>query len=132
MKAGKVLDSYALLAYLTGEIGSRAVRDALTLDENRVLMNDINVGEVYYIVARERGSAQADRFLGSILPALPIEIISNDFGMVIQAAKIKARNALAYADCFAVATAIREQAAVLTGDPEFKAVESLVAVEWID
>ncbi len=99
---------------------------------NRVLMNDINIGEVYYVLARERGNDRADHFLGSILPSLPIEIVITDFEMVIRAARIKARNALAYADCFGVATALRENAAILTGDPEFKAVESLVDVEWID
>jgi uncharacterized protein len=131
VKTGKVLDSYALLAYLKGETGSQAVRNALDDAENRVLMNEINIGEVYYILARERGGDRADHFLGSILPFLPIEIVSNDFEMIVQAAKIKAGHSLAYADCFAVAAAIREGAAVLTGDPEFKEVESLITIEWI-
>ena len=98
---------------------------------NRVLMNDINIGEVYYILARERGSDRAEQFMNSILPALPIQVVSNDTQAVVRAARIKARHKIAFADCFAVATAIQEGAAVLTGDPEFKAVESLVAVEWI-
>jgi predicted nucleic acid-binding protein len=132
VKTAKVLDSYALLAYLKGEPGSQAIRIALDETGNRVLMNDINIGEVYYILARERGNDRADHFLNSILPSLPIEIVSNDTEMVIQAARIKARHTIAYADCFAVATALRESAAVLTGDPEFKAVDSLIAIEWID
>lgn len=36
-----------------------------------------------------------------------------------------------HADCFAVATAIRERAAIVTGDPEFKKVEKLVEIEWL-
>ena len=131
MRTGKVLDSFALLAYLRGEPGSQAVRMAMAETGNRVLMNDINIGEVYYVLARERGNDRADHFLSSILPSLPIEIVVTDFEMVIRAARIKARNALAYADCFGIATALRENAAILTGDPEFKAVDSLVAVEWI-
>jgi predicted nucleic acid-binding protein len=131
MKTAKVLDSHALLAYLKGETGSRAVRTALEETGNRVLMNDINVGEVYYILARERGSERAEHFMNSILPALPIQVVSNDTQAVVRAARIKARHKIAFADCFAVATAVQEGAAVLTGDPEFKAVESLVAVEWI-
>jgi predicted nucleic acid-binding protein len=48
--------------------------------------------------------------------------------LVISAAKIKARYALSFADCFAVATAQGENAVVLTGDPEFKNVAELVEI----
>ena len=131
MKTGKVLDSYALLSYLQGERGCAVVKAALASDEIRILMNEINLGEVFYILARGRGLAQGDHFLDSILPLLPIKIIGNDLDRVIQAARIKAEYSLSYADCFAVVTARDENAAILTGDPEFKAVESLVRIEWI-
>ena len=39
--------------------------------------------------------------------------------------------ALSYADCFAVATAIKEKATVVTGDPEFRKVEGLVGIDWV-
>jgi len=38
---------------------------------------------------------------------------------------------MSYADCFAVATALRFNAAILTGDPEFKKIEKTVSVEWL-
>jgi ribonuclease VapC len=53
------------------------------------------------------------------------------FDHVIEAARIKAHHPLSFADCFAVATAARENAIVVTGDPEFKAVEKLVEIEWL-
>jgi predicted nucleic acid-binding protein len=130
VKPRKVLDSFALLAYLQGEKGQAAVRETLS-SGRRVLMNEINVGEVYYILARARGRAQADFFLHTILPQLPITVVTNDLETVIQAARVKAGHAIAYADCFAVMTAQREDAALLTGDPEFKAVESIVTIKWI-
>jgi predicted nuclease of predicted toxin-antitoxin system len=34
-------------------------------------------------------------------------------------------------DGFAVATAQRENAVILTGDPEFKNVEKLVKIDWL-
>jgi len=94
-------------------------------------MNDVNAGETYYILARERGLQQADTFLTVILPSLPIIICSNSFEHVIEAAKIKTQHPLSFADCFAVATALRESAIVVTGDPEFKAVQKLVEIEWL-
>jgi ribonuclease VapC len=94
-------------------------------------MNELNVGETYYILYRKRGHKQADYFLDTVLTGLPISMISNDFNAVISAAKIKARHALSFADCFAVATAQRENAVILTGDPEFENVEELVKIDWL-
>jgi predicted nucleic acid-binding protein len=50
---------------------------------------------------------------------------------VIEAARIKAEYPLSFSDCFAVDTARRENAIILTGDPEFKKVEHLVEIEWL-
>jgi len=50
---------------------------------------------------------------------------------VIDAARIKAEYPLSFADCFAIAIARCQKAAVLTGDPEFKKVEHLVKIEWL-
>jgi ribonuclease VapC len=57
--------------------------------------------------------------------------VSNSFEDIIEAARIKADHPISFADCFAVATAKRESASILTGDPEFKRVETLVSVEWL-
>jgi ribonuclease VapC len=59
-------------------------------------------------------------------------IFSNTFDDVIQAARIKAEYPLSFADCFAVATARKNNSVIMTGDPEFKRIENLVTVEWID
>lgn len=94
-------------------------------------MNDINIGEVYYILAKERGMQQAEYFINVILPSLPIVRIGNSFEDVLAAARIKAAHAMSFADCFAAATAIREKATLITGDPEFRQVEKEVGIEWI-
>jgi ribonuclease VapC len=96
-----------------------------------VSMNELNIGETYYILYRNRGHEQAEYFVDTVLAGLPISMISNHFDAVISASKIKARHALSFADCFVVATARRENAAVLTGDPEFKNVENFVKIEWL-
>ena len=134
MKKKRLLDSYALLAYLNKEDGYEKVRAVLANAQQSslpVLMNELNVGETYYIVYRKRGHEQAEYFLDTVLAGLPVSMISNDFNAVISAAKIKAQHALSFADCFAVATAQRENAVILTGDPEFKNVEKFVEIEWL-
>ena len=55
MKKKFVLDTYALLAYLKQEQGHEKVRQLLVSANTEVFMNDINIGETYYIISRARG-----------------------------------------------------------------------------
>lgn len=92
MKKKKLLDSFALIAYLKKEYNYRKVEELLSLapKDCSVLMNEINVGESYYIIARERGSEHAEYFIETILPNLPIQVVSNSFDQIIEASRIKA------------------------------------------
>lgn len=135
MKRKRLLDSFATIAYLNKEKGFEKVRDAMSESQksgDSVLMNEINIGEVYYILFRKRGPEKADYFLQTILQSLPIVVVSNDFDDVIEAAKIKAEHPLSFADCFAAATAKKNNSVIMTGDPEFKKIEDFVAIEWLD
>jgi len=127
----RVLDSFALLAYLKMEGKFSKVKAHLISQDSTLLMNEINIGETYYILARERSSEKADYFINTILPSLPIRRVSNTFQDVLEAARIKAAYSISFADCFAVATAIREKAVVITGDPEFKKVAHLIEIDWV-
>lgn len=131
MKRKSLIDSFALLAYLKQENNYRKVENLLSSKETQPLMNDINIGETFYILARERGLEKAEYFINAILPNLPIIKIGNAFSEVMQAAKIKTQYPISYADCFAVATAIREKAVIITGDPDFKHVEKIVEIDWL-
>ena len=131
MKRKSLIDSYALLAYLKQENNYRKVENLLSSKETQPLMNDINIGETFYILARERGLDKAEYFINAILPNLPIIKIGNAFAEVMQAANIKAQYPISYADCFAVATAIREKAVIITGDSDFKHVEKIVEIDWL-
>jgi predicted nucleic acid-binding protein len=107
------------------------VKSHLTSQESTILMNEINIGETYYILARERSLEKADYFISVILPSLPIRHVGNTFQDVLETARIKAAYSISFADCFAVATAIREKAVVITGDPEFKKVAHLIEIDWV-
>ncbi len=130
MKKKKVLDSFALLAYLKMEGKYKKVKDLLASDEV-LFMNDINIGEAFYVLAKERGFERADYFVNTVLPNLPIEVVPNTLQDVLEAARIKATHSISYADCFVVATALKKDAAIVTGDPEFKKVQKTVEIEWM-
>jgi predicted nucleic acid-binding protein len=113
------------------EGGFAKVKSILSSRTSTILMNEINIGETYYILARERGLDNATYFTDVILPSLPITPVSNTLKEVLQAARIKAENSLSFADCFAVATAISQEAVVITGDREFKKISHLVEIDWV-
>ncbi len=128
-----VLDSFALLAYLNGEEGHQRVAEVLGQaqeEQKRLYLSIINYGEVVYIVERARGLTQAQRTIAAV-DQLPIEVIEADRRLTFAAAHVKANYPLAYADCFTIALAQDKAATVLTGDPEFRAVESLATIEWL-
>ena len=129
-----VLDSFALLAYLNDEPGGARVKEVLKSAEQglcRVLLCMINFGEVLYTTERRRGFALAQG-VQALIESMPIVILEATRNLVLDAAHIKAHHALSYADAFVVASAIREGAVILTGDPEFETVESIVKVEWLE
>jgi ribonuclease VapC len=130
MKKKKVLDSFAILAYLKMEGKYKKVKDLLASDEV-LFMNDINVGEAFYVLAKERGVEKAEYFVNTVLPNLPIKVVPNTLQDVLEAARIKATHSISYADCFVVATALKKDAAIVTGDPEFKKVQKTVEIEWM-
>lgn len=122
-----------MLAYLQREDNYQKVVEMMSSDpkDDLLIMNEINVGEAYYIIARERGTELADYFLETILPSLPVRLIPNSLENVIEAARIKSRYTISYADSFVVATAVREKAVIVTGDPDFKKVKDLAEVDWL-
>ena len=128
-----LLDSFALLAYLNDEPGGSRVQEILILGKSnkcRLVMSLINLGKVLYITERTRGLPAAQT-VQALVESLPLELLDASRDLILDAAHIKASHALSYADAFAVASAIRESATILTGDPEYQSVEDLVKVEWL-
>lgn len=128
-----ILDSFALLAYLEGETGVNRVIAILKQAQRgqaTVYLSLINLGEVLYITERERGLPLAQKTL-ALIEQLPLTILPVTRERVLAAAHIKANFAVAYADAFAIAAAQELNGVALTGDPEFRAVESIIQVEWL-
>jgi ribonuclease VapC len=128
-----IFDSFAILKYYQDEPGAERVEKFLRSAQRGVikaLMNEINLGEVYYLTIRRIGLEPAKENLERLIN-LPIEVVSPNSELIMSAAEIKAQFAISYADCFAVATAKLFSGSIITGDPEFKKVEDLVAVDWI-
>jgi len=128
-----LLDAHAILRWTQKERGYQKVKSLLVAcREQSALgyMNQINLGEVYYKTIRAIGLEEAQKFLENFL-RLPLSIILPDSELIWKASEIKAEYAISYADCFAAATALRYETTILSGDREFKKIESLVSVDWL-
>ncbi len=128
-----VLDSYALIAYLENERGADRVEELFEEAKQKsfqILMSMINWGEVYYSIFRTKGEEKAEEAL-LIIQQLPIKIINIQKEIVYQASRFKGKYRIAFGDCFAAALAVRENCKVITGDKEFKKLESEVEIEWL-
>jgi predicted nucleic acid-binding protein len=133
MRQPVVLDSFALLSFFHREPGWEAVRTVfkgLAASGKKAALSRINWGEFFYIVKRRVGRAKTLEAL-ALIDQLPIDLLSVDDQLISEAAEIKSEYPIAYADAFCVATAKRLNGRILTSDPEFKAVEKLVPVQWI-
>ena len=132
-KKPKLLDSYAILRWTQKEKGWERVKglfESAAQDTETLLMSQINLCEVYYKSIRVIGLESAQKFLETFY-LLPISIIHPTDSLIWKVAEVKAEHPMALAGCFAVATAIDNDAVIITGDPEFKLVRHLVEIEWI-
>lgn len=128
-----IVDSFAMLAFLENEEGAKIMRERLqsaAQSEITLTMPTINLGEMLYIVERERGLSMAQMVLAQF-HQLPIQLLDASLPRILAAAHIKVQTPISYADAFVVAAAQELQAIILTGDPEFKKVEPSVQIEWL-
>lgn len=131
-----VFDAWAIMVWLkdqqpvAGRV--RLLLEAADRREVRLAMNIVNLGEVLYLSAKARDIAYGRRVLETLQPRV-ISVSAHD-ELVMLAATLKVRHAISYADAFAVATALLQEAPLVTGDPELKVlagVEKTLQLEWI-
>ncbi len=119
-----VLDAYAIVALLEDESSAARVEQAIAT--GRAGASWVNLGEVYYTIARRRGHAAG----AGAVERVSRRILTDEprAESILAAAGIKARHRLSYADAFAVEVAERHRAPLLTGDPEIVALDRRVTV----
>ena len=131
------LDAFAWLAWLQDEPGAAAVQHCLDEAERgraECVTSIINLGEAYYRLVRVERREEAEALWRMALRrSLPVSVKEATRRRVRRAAELKASHAIAYADAFAVATALEFRATLLTGDPEIRPLvgEQGLEVQWL-
>ena len=95
-------------------------------------MSRIKLGEVYYSLVKDPGET-AGKFLLAQFLNFPEEVVSVSDADIDEAAKLKSRFPVSYADAFAAVLALSRGVPIVTGDPEFKklATAGLLTLHWL-
>jgi len=128
-----LFDSHALLAFFQNEEGAEIVAEILQRAVKKRLdrlICVINLGEIIYITKRRFGDSKKLEVLARV-HQLGLQVLPVPQSLVFKAAEIKAQYPISYADCFALACAMKHSARVVTGDPDFKKIAHLVSIDWI-
>lgn len=129
----RIYDSFAILKLFQKERHYEKVAKLLGEDlksKQSPLLQIINFGEVIYRTKKDFGEEVKIRAIRNVI-RLGFRIIPASDNLVYAAAELKGSYSISYADAFLLATALREKATIVTGDPEFKKVESLCRIEWL-
>ena len=128
-----VLDASALFAFLqrkgdalkVNELVKEAIRG-----RSQLLMSAVNYGEVYGTILREGGPEKARVALDVIAP-LPIEVLDVTPNRARQAADVKVKYKLYFADSFAASLALEHKATLVTSDTDFRRLGHSFPVLWL-
>ena len=93
-------------------------------------MTEVNYAEVKYMLLKKDG-AEAWEQAEDVLKSLPLEFHPATRALADIAADFKARFKISLADAFAAALAKEKKAELVTGDPEFKALEKEIKINWL-
>jgi len=133
--AAKVLDSWALMAFYNDEPSAGTVEEILFLGSqgrHHLFMSVINWAEIYTAYARGDSERAAEAKMREIA-TLSIQIVgvSEDLKLARQAAIYKSRGGISYGDAYAAALAKERKADLVTGDSEFRKLESEIKIHWL-
>jgi len=121
-----VLDACALLAVSRDEKGADIVVDAYnraSKDEVKLIINRINLLEVYYDFYRYKGKDYADDFVKTVRRSV-VQICEFDEIVFTHAGRLKATYKISLADSIALAQTIVVKGSLLTCDHhEFDVIE---------
>jgi predicted nucleic acid-binding protein len=132
LRDGLVFDSWAIIALFQNEAAAERVKQLLAESARlqRAWMSSINLGEMWYMLVRKHSVQLANHALDE-LAQIGLEPVDVDWPMVLQAADYKSRHKISFADAFAAALAKQRNAELVTGDREFRALDSEIKIHWV-
>src|ERR1700733_3540789 len=127
-----VLDANAVIRYFgvgDGQGGEkvRSLFEQAEQNQARLFMSVINLGEVLYILLKHIGEQRAVQYVQALQHA--VTMIEADTKRTLEAATLKHRYKIGYADSFAAALALASKATLVSADPTFENVGK--SLKWM-
>ena len=128
-----IFDSWPIVEWILDKEPVSSLVDTMLIEAEAgrlvLRMSAINVGEVFYFVRKQFSESLAEEWRTSSA-TLPIKFEVPTAGEIWDAANLKSKWPISYADAFAAALAMKYHCPVVTGDPEFRKVKDL-QIEWV-
>lgn len=123
-----VIDSWAWIEYLDGTEAGLKVRSKL--EKSKIFTNSVSIAEVMSKAARtgKDPNVAMDAILSCSVIIKIDELVAKETGLLHAETK-RLRPNFSLADAFALQTARRLHAKVLTGDPDFKGLKDAVMLK---
>lgn len=118
-----ILDTSAILAYLHGEKGG----ELLDLVWGASSIPFIAMSELYYVIWRKAGKAEADRAF-AIVKGWNLPIHTPDERVILTSGRFKMLYRLGISDSYIAAFAFINRAVLITKDPDFKTLTEEIKI----
>jgi predicted nucleic acid-binding protein len=131
MAQNRVFDTSAVVAFLRDEPGAQRVEEIITESRREnasLLITTVNLGEVWYAMARYRGDADVAILHIMKLGILPVDLT---WDIAREAASLRLKTKMSYADCCAAACSKMLKLPLVTSDYDFKVFEREVKIQWL-
>ena len=119
-----LIDSWSWVEFFAGSKTGESVK-SYVMDENQeIIISSINLAEIYRIALDRFDEKMAEKRRRAMITRC--YLISVDEEIAIMGARFRHERDWGLGDALIYATAIREGAKVLTGDPHFKGLDDVI------
>ena len=119
-----LLDSWAWVEFFAGSKTGETVKTYVMDEDQEIIISSINLAEIYRIALDRFDEQTAEKRRGAMISRC--YLIPVDEEIAIKGAKFRHERDWGLGDALIYATAIREGAKVLTGDPHFKGLKDVI------
>ncbi len=126
-----LVDSWAWIEYFKGSLTGEKIREIIESSQEKVIVSAVNLAEVYNSFLRDYHYSDNECYAEASRKAIRQRsyVIEVDEEIAVDSAKIKHEKKWGLGDSIILATAKREGAKVMTGDPHFRGIEDVIFLE---
>jgi len=119
-----LIDSWAWVEFFRGSKKGEEIKPYVTDENQDIIISSINLAEIYRLALGRFDEQTAEKRRRAMISRC--YLIHVDEEIAIKGAKFRHERDWGLGDALIYATAIREEAKVLTGDPHFKGLKDVI------